>query len=364
MNDQYIRIKTPETSRAHDAFYKLMDTTERILNDGGIVRKNNLTAFEVETVTLNAIKDATKTIDVFRPEDVILISGFNFPDIEIKPSYGVEVKTSHSGWSSIGSSIIESTRIPNIELIYMVFGNLKNNPPIFKCKSYDSVLTDIKVTHSPRYLIDMETSVSIFDEIGIPYQIFREKDEHEKIEIAQLYTREKFKRKGQKEMPWWIKNIQDPFNNGVIKIWNCLSIEEKKRLTAQCMVLFPSVLSPNPSQTKYNEATLWLCSYHQVVTPNIRDIFSSGGRSVYGLNTNVYQIPAVYRKVKEHIDIIKRILTGEDSELLVQMEIYNPELYNVSSSERFDYWIENISACNLGLPIKKFLLTNSDNVID
>ena len=355
MNDNYIRIKTPDATKANAAFVDLMDTTERILNDDRSCLKNKLTATEVENITLNAIKNATKVVNVFRPEDVILVSGLNFPDIKISPCYGVEVKTSQSGWSSIGSSIIESTRIPNIELIYMVFGNLKNNPPEFKCKLYESVLTDIKVTHSPRYLIDMDANKSIFDEIKMPYQDFRKKDEREKIEIAQLYTREKFKDRSNREMPWWVKDIQDSYNNDVIRIWNSLSRQEKSELTAQCMILFPQVLSPVSSQTKYLEATLWLCSYHRVVTPNIRDIFSAGGCSEFRCNSLIYRMPAIFGKVKENIDIIRRILTEENSELSVQMEIYNTKLHRIERNKRFEYWMENLQSLDLSLPIREFI---------
>ena len=44
------------------------------------------------------------------------------------------------------------------------------------------------------------------------------------------------------------------------------------------MILFPEALNPAHSMTKYNNTTLWLCSYNQVVNPNIRDLYSAGGK--------------------------------------------------------------------------------------
>lgn len=357
MSEDYIRIKTPESSQSHEAFFALMDTTETILNDRTLLDNQRLSASDVEVLTVKALREATKSISIFKPEDIILISGFSFPDIEVKPSYGVEVKTSHSGWSSIGSSIIESTRVPNIDLIYMVFGNLKNTPPEFKCKAYDKVLTDIKVTHSPRYSIDMETSVSIFDEMGISYESYRNKDDKEKIKLAQLFIRDKYKSRGHAEMPWWIKDIQEN-NNSIIRIWNSLSIYERKELTAQCMLLFPEVLNPSSNPTKYNEATLWLCSYHQVVTPNIRDLFSAGGQTSFVINSNTYLIPAIYRKVKENLNIIKKILEDDNSDIITQLEIYNRELFLQPKANRFNYFLEKLSATRRNLPIIEYLLND------
>lgn len=94
----------------------------------------------------------------FLPDDIQLISGQRFPDIIAAKHFGVEVKsTKENKWVSIGSSIVESTRIEDVNHIYMLFGKLGGHPVEFKCKPYQNCLYDIAVTHSPRYLIDMET---------------------------------------------------------------------------------------------------------------------------------------------------------------------------------------------------------------
>lgn len=352
-NQNFISISIPETSSLQ-AFRELMKTTEEILNTENIGIHEKPKPSEIEKITLKGLKEATSKVSCFKPSDIKLVSGINFPDIRIQRSYGVEVKSSQSGWTSIGSSIIESTRIPSIEEIYMVFANLRSKPAEFQCRPYEDVLIDIKVTHSPRYEIDMNAKKTIFDILGVPYNEFRVKEDKTKIELAQIYARKKFLEMGRKEMPWWIKDLKDNSSQGNIRLWNELSIEEKRKLLIQCMILFPSIVNPKPSPTKYNDATLWLCSYYQIVSPNIRDIFSAGGQETFFHNEIKYLIPRVYCKVRDNLREIREMIELPPQDLKVQMDIYNPLLSGKSSSERFLFWIKQIFVNNK-LPLLDFL---------
>ena len=57
----------------------------------------------------------------------------------------------------------------------LVIGKLGGNPPEFRCRPYQEVLYDIAVTHSPRYLINMELQdgETIFDKMKTTYDEFR-----------------------------------------------------------------------------------------------------------------------------------------------------------------------------------------------
>ena len=104
------------------------------------------------------------------------ISGQKFPDIVAARFYGVEVKsTKDNHWTSTGSSILETTRVADVERIYMTFGKLGGNPIEFLSKPYEKCLSGIAVTHMPRYLIDMrlKDGETIFDKIGIEYDVLR-----------------------------------------------------------------------------------------------------------------------------------------------------------------------------------------------
>lgn len=353
-NSNYIRVVKPSSDTTIRDFVRLMSVTEDILNKRSTYEKRP-TPSELEVVVVNAIKEASNTVNCFKEDEIILVSGHKFPDIEVKPGFGVEVKMSSSGWSSIGSSIIESTRVPSIESIYIIFGNYSENPAQFKCKPYQDVLTDIKLTHSPRYLIDMNTSESIFRELGIEYSDFRKKSEAEKINIAQKYVREKFLKSDSKEMPWWIKNITDYQNDNGIRMWNSIGDEMKKVLTAKLMLLFPEIFSPSQGRNKkYSKPTLWLCSYYQIVFPNIRDQFSSGGKTKYGSHL----IPAVYRHAKNLNSKIKEQLKGSDEDFEVQLSIYNNSLFVLPQSERYEGWLNQISQFHPDQPIVEYFHSN------
>lgn len=109
-----------------------------------------------------------------------LIRGHRFPDIVAehiveKRFFGVEVKiTKDNKWTSTGNSVLESTRVEKVERIYLYFGKLAA-PPQFKFRKYEECLYEIAVTHSPRYLIDMnlKEGKTIFDKMGIAYDDLR-----------------------------------------------------------------------------------------------------------------------------------------------------------------------------------------------
>ena len=54
-----------------------------------------------------------------------LIGGQKFPDIIAKKLYGIEVKTTtQNHWKTTGNSVLESTRVDDVERIFMLFGKL------------------------------------------------------------------------------------------------------------------------------------------------------------------------------------------------------------------------------------------------
>ncbi|MFC1693851.1 hypothetical protein ACFL1R_10130 [Candidatus Latescibacterota bacterium] len=111
------------------------------------------TATEFENDVFDSLCEAAKGTDF--DKTIMLISGHKFPDIVIREYYGVEVKTSKQNyWKSTGNSILESTRIDNVERIYIFFAKL-TDPLEFKYRLYQDCLYDVAVTHSPRYLIVM-----------------------------------------------------------------------------------------------------------------------------------------------------------------------------------------------------------------
>ena len=345
MNTEHniIAIRKKDITLAHKAFANLMERTENILNKEALLtpsKYKQITPSMLELCAVDKIKQAC--IDSpFEAEEVKLISGLRFPDIVANKYYGIEVKsTIKDHWTSIGSSIVETTRVDSVDDIYMLFGKLGGDIPQFKCRPYQDVLYDIAVTHSPRYLIDMEINrnESIFSKMGTTYDVFRKSEDN--ISMVRKFFRQKAEQQGKNEMPWWItqENVEKSHSFN-IKLWNTLDITEKRSLQAKCMILFPEALNPDRNMTKYNNITLWLCAYNQVVNPNIRDLYSAGGKITH-INDKKLDIPVaqVFNVIVDYSDYIKSMLEHPSKELLSLISEYNPSL--LKYNDLFEGWIK------------------------
>lgn len=341
--EHIIAIRKQDISLAYQAFGELMQKTECLMNEQAKNKSDvyrNLSAIQVENISVETIKRACDNTP-FHADEIKLISGQRFPDIVAEKYYGVEVKTTKANhWMSTGSSIVESTRDLNVEDIYMLFGKLGGDVPEFKCRPYEDVLYDIAVTHSPRYLINMEIdkNETIFSKIGVPYNEFRKSSDA--IDKVRCYYREKARKTKRQEMPWWITSDNSEsavsFN---IRLWNTLSLEEKRSLLAKCMILFPEALNPAKRPDKYNQTTLWLCSYQQVVMPNIRDLYSAGGRITHVDGKKLKKnVPQVFNQIIQHIDLIRDMLQNPTKEMMMLISDYNPIL--LKGNDLFSNWLD------------------------
>lgn len=355
-----IAIRKTDKPRAHQCFVDLMEKTEKILNADAQKQSEyykKLSASDLENCSVEKIREACAD-SPFDGNEVKLISGQRFPDIIANTYYGVEVKSTKTDhWTSTGSSIVESTRDVNVDDLYMLFGKLGGKIPEFKCRPYEDVLYDIAVTHSPRYLINMEIKKkeTIFAKMGTTYDSLRTSDDV--INKVRRYYKEKALREHKQEMPWWITadNIESAqsFN---IQLWNTLSNDKKENLQAKCMILFPEALNPIYDKTKYNRTTLWLCSYHQAIVPNIRDFYSAGGQITHvdGEKLDV-PIPQVFNRIVKFANVIHNMLTNLDKELQMLIEDYNPDL--LEGGKPYEHWL-NICckyATSYDIPLREWI---------
>lgn len=360
IENNIIAIRKKDIVKAHQAFEDLMCTTERMLNDFAIQNSTffkGISSTKFEKFSVCKIQEACAGTP-FSAEDINLISGHKFPDIVASGFYGIEVKqTEKNSWTSIGSSIVETTRVENVDDIYMLFGKFGGNVAEFKCRPYQDVLHDIAITHSPRYLINMELKAgeSIFDKMGTTYDDFRTSENS--IAKARQYYRKKAAEEGKTEMPWWLTNdnVEEPHSFN-ITLWGSLTSIEKKRLQQKCMILFPEALNPHTSRTKYNNTTLWLCSYNQVVNPNIRDMYSAGGKITHvdgvKLQTPVAQ---VFNTIVEYADDIKKILDQPSAEMMAMIIEFNPKL--LKGDNLYEQWLKqcNVYAKTYNVPLEEWI---------
>lgn len=342
-DNNIIAIRKRDITLAHEAFADLMSNTEKILNSEAHEnpkKYKGLNSSSLESCAVEKIKLACVD-SPFDANEIQLISGQRFPDIVADKYYGIEVKsTKENHWTSTGSSIVETTRMEYVDDIYMLFGKLGGDIPQFKCRPYQDVLYDIAVTHSPRYLINMELEKddTIFSKMGTTYDDFRKSPDS--ISLTRHYYRERAKRQNRQEMPWWITSDNlDSAHSFNIRLWNSLELLEKRELQTKCMILFPEALNPERNMTKYNNTTLWLCSCNQVVNPNIRDLYSAGGKITHVNGKRLKRpVAQVFNIIVDYSDEIKALLRHPPVELLMMIKDYNPVLLN--STDMYEEWLK------------------------
>lgn len=300
-----------------EEFRHLMQETDALLNREAVGRdayyaKRNGSLLEED------VYDALCRSAVHTPFEntISLVSGASFPDIVANRFYGVEVKsTSKNQWKSIGSSILESTRDPNVERIFLTFGKL-GAPVSFLSRPYEECLADISVTHYPRYRIDMELpkGQTIFDKMGIAYDDLRKLDNP--VAPVSRYYRSKLK---PGESLWWAADeIEEVAAPPVIRLWSTLSAEQKNYYTVQGYALFPEVLSYH-STTKYQRYALWLASNCSIINTNIRDQFSAGGKVSIETATAIYQkVPAAFGRIAKNRELILETIMAAKEEVLCE----------------------------------------------
>lgn len=281
---------------------------------------HKLSGSSVEKESFLAMLEVAERANIDKKR-IDLISGHVFPDIIIKDtSYGVEIKsTQKDSWTSVGSSIVESTRNIDTDRIYMLFGKLGGEPE-FRCKPYQQCLSNIAVTHSPRYLIDMQLSKeeTIFSKLGKDYDDFRKLPEREKIDFVRKQYRKQAKESKKYEMPWWMGES----TNVNLSFYNDLGALEKLNLQARACILFQSLYEKD-TKNRYKPISLWLCNNYSLLCPNMRDDFSAGGKctKINGKKL-VKPYPHVVQEILLNLDRIKILLNDPDEDLWKGIEDY------------------------------------------
>lgn len=266
---------------------------------------------------------------------IVLIGGQKFPDIVANKYYGIEVKTTtQNHWKTTGNSVFEGTRVGSVERIFMLFAKLAN-PIEFRCRLYEEVLSEVVVTHSPRYLIDMnlEPGKTIFDKIKTPYDALR-KNENPIKPIVDYY---KSKLKPGEGL-WWMDNENSNKSSSIIiKTWNNLNVKEKQELRNRSMVYFPELFGN--SNDKFGRLAIWLVTHEAVVCPHVRDLFTAGGKRDLKIGNNVYQkVPRIFLNLFDNLpDIIDGIIQTSAFELSEYWENKTTE-----KSKIFD-WIDIVA---------------------
>lgn len=304
--------KKPELSE----FRSLMSKTDLFLNEDARKREEYYHSRNGQLLEKDVYEALCTCAEGTPFQDTIhLVSGQSFPDIIAAKYYGVEVKsTKENHWTSTGSSILESSRDANVERIFLTFGKL-GKPVEFMSRPYEECLSDIAVTHYPRYKIDMrlKKGETIFDKIGIPYDKFRLMENP--VAPVSAYYKSWLK---EGESLWWAEDDTDKAVPPTVRLWTTLDADEKLSLTIKGYCLFPETFS-GANQTKYNNFALWLVTNEGVVNTNIRDSFSAGGKvQMRTSDLRDVLMPATFGRIGKYKDLIKSTLQSLPAKQLIE----------------------------------------------
>jgi len=244
--------------------------------------------------------------------------GKHFPDIDVlinNKKYGIELKSRlNGGWTNNGGSIFESVTSQDYENIYLLFGSInKSKDNYFKVRycPYWQSLTDIKVTHKPRYYIDLTNKNSIFDSQE-SYEKLRNASENEK----NIYVQEILRTRSNKPQ-WYLTEPDEIYPTA----FNDLPEEKKKNIIAEFFILFPhDLINTNrheKNKSNYKRISKVLVSKHFYYDSSIRDLFSAGG--VFKING--IDFPQIIKKMIEYREILEKILESADADF--QFAAYN-----------------------------------------
>lgn len=342
MDQQFVAFNVEGMNHVDKLVENLLSNTLSYMNENAKATPatiSKLTPSEVEKLSYNSLVEVAPSVN-FPKERIDLVSGHVFPDILLhETSYGVEIKsTKDDKWTSIGSSVVESTRNADTNRVYMLFAKL-GGKPTFRCKPYQQCLSRIAVTHSPRYLIDMNLNdeENIFALMKTDYDDFRTLEEAEKINHIRNYYIEKAKAQGKHEMPWWMGKT----SNVNLSFYADQPIEEKKKLKAKALILFDSVFNEINDKNKYKDLSLWLCTHHSLLCTNMRDMFTAGGniKSIDGVKLNK-PYPHIVGEVLKSLSLIRSILENPDDDIFESItERWD---FHYDRNNLYESWIEMV----------------------
>ncbi|MDX1526366.1 MAG: hypothetical protein R3273_09010 [Pseudidiomarina maritima] len=297
---------------------------------------------DLEPVVVEAIKRVSADFPTFDIE-VELVSGQKFPDIVLSingKKVGIEIKTTKSDkWVTLGGSITESTKVDDLVDIFVLFGRTNIQPPEFRFRRFSECANSVKITHSPRFTIDMETpdGESVFEHIGVPYEDLNKRED--KMVLFRKYLKEKA---GPNADVWWLESDAENldssgFSTDAIRSFDSLSSQEREQLRLEVLAIFPELFSLKDTY-KYHSATRYVAARYGVVDHCFRDRFTSGGQVDW--NSHGIKVPKIIKNLIEEerlIDILDKL---DNISIQVLEEYWRVSAANIKGLGRRKLWVE------------------------
>lgn len=151
--------------------------------------------------------------------------------------------------------------------------------PEVRWGEYEASVVHVRTSHVPRFEVEIATDPatareSLFQQMGIHYENFRQLDMSEKMKYIRAYAR-KIHPDGRL---WWIEEKESDEHTLPIqaRLYTNLSTEEKTRLRAEAALVCPGIVKSGRDRNKYDDVVLYLLTYHGVLCHQARDLFSAG----------------------------------------------------------------------------------------
>lgn len=267
-----------------------------------------------------------------------------FPDVKIRDQagkwWGIEVKSStKESWKINGNSIVGEKRAKDLEDVYVLFGQIKHAESEFRFKRLEDAISGVAVTHSPRFLIDLDQDPNdtLFKHIKMTMHDFERAKDPIRI-IADYYL-------SLGKEAWWLPESSkeeetSPFE---IKFFKDLPKDEKESLIGFAIVHYPEVLG-SKSIKKYNRFMKYLAMSKSILSPSLRDIFTAGGKFETKINGKAVRLPHVFETIRRYKRAINAEIQNCDRDILLidweQVHEYAKiEKFKVNnSSSLFNNW--------------------------
>ncbi|GMO44646.1 MAG: hypothetical protein Pg6C_06430 [Treponemataceae bacterium] len=258
-----------------------------------------------------------------------------FPDIAVG-NFGVEVKfTLADTWRSVANSVLETNRVESVEKVYLIFGKMGGMPEV-RWDDYEKSVIHVRTSHVPRFEVEIAAEHSLFELMKISYDDFRVLPMEKKMRYIREYARSRLQ-KG--ERLWWLEDNENAEHTLPIqaRLYTTLSTEEKTKLRAEAVLLCPGVVQSGRAKNKYDDAVLYLLTYHGVICHQARDLFSAGSVA----NPNNDDEGGIY---------IERALKLIENEMIEAARTMDDALFveywgeSVPPKQRIKKWLEKADA--------------------
>lgn len=223
--------------------------------------------------------------------------GHHFPDIDLfvnNIKYGIELKSRNNGsWSTNGNSVFESITSEDYEDIFVVFASKvpREKRYLVRYAPYWQVTTNIKVTHSPRFTINMLDNVESVFQSKEEYDNLKNLDENGKSNFIQNYFKQ-----NSIGATWYTK----PDENIPPTRYNELTLDQKNKLMVEMLILFIDDLLVGYPRTKYVRSGEYMLQTYFVYNQSFRDAFTSGGKYRF----NGIEFPKIIKTIVDNKELL------------------------------------------------------------